>query len=297
MGQQAGGTTLFGLLAAAAWGGGDFGGSLAVKRAGTTIQSSLAVVVIGHVTSLAVLAFVGVWLGSPLPSTTAALWGIGGGIVSGVSLLAFYFALAEGHMGSAAAVSGLLCAAVPAVVAQLTEGLARWPQFTGFAMAAAAIWLIASASGAEGASRRTAGLAALSGAGFGVYFVALRQAGLHGVLWPTACARVGSAGVCIVLLLVMALRHRFTQRRSDKFVHLDRTTLLWILGGATLDLLGNLCFMQATRMGRLDVAAVLASIYPAGTILLAAAVLKERTTTRQRWGMVLALPAVVLITL
>ncbi len=297
MGHQTGGTTLFGLLAAAAWGGGDFGGSMAVKRAGTTMQSSLVVVVVGHFTSLAVLALVGISLASQLPSATAALWGISGGIVSGVSLLAFYLALAEGHMGSAAAVSGLLCAAVPAVVAQVTEGLARWPQFLGFALAAAAIWFIASASGAEGASRRAAGLAALSGAGFGVYFVALRQAGLSGVLWPMACARVGSGGICTVLLLIMALRHRFAQPRSGKFVHLDRTTLLWILGGATLDLLGNMSFMQATRLGRLDVAAVLASIYPAGTILLAAAVLKERTTTRQRWGMVLALPAVVLITL
>lgn len=297
MAQQSGGTTLFGLLAAAMWGGGDFGGSIAVKRAGATIQSSLAVVVIGHLTSLAVLALVGLWLGSQWPSTTAALWGVGGGIVSGVSLIAFYFALAEGHMGSAAAISGLLCAAVPAVVAQLTDGLARWPQLVGFALAAGAIWLIASASDAAGASRRAAGLAALSGAGFGVYFVALRQAGLTGVLWPTACARVGSAGICTVLLVVFALRHRFQQKPAGRFVHLDSTTLLWILGGATLDLLGNLCFMQATRMGRLDVAAVLASIYPAGTILLAAAVLKERTTSRQRWGMVLALPAVVLITL
>lgn len=297
MGQQTGGTTLFGLLAATAWGGGDFGGSMAVKRAGATMQTSLAVVVIGHLCSLTVLALVAYRLGSPLPSTTAALWGVSGGMVSGVSLIAFYFALAEGHMGSAAAVSGLLCAAVPAIVAQLTEGWARWPQLLGFALAAAAIWFIASATDAVGASRRTAGLAALSGAGFGVYFVALRQAGLSGVLWPTACARVGSAGICVVLLLVLALRHRMTQKSEAIFVHLDRTTLRWILGGATLDLLGNLCFMQATRLGRLDVAAVLASIYPAGTILLAAAVLKEKTTTRQRWGMALALPAVVLITL
>ena len=49
-----------------------------------------------------------------------------------------------------------------------------------------------------------------------------------------------------------------------------------MLGGAALDLCGNLGFMQATRLGRLDVAAVLASIYPAGTILLAALLLHEK---------------------
>lgn len=297
MAQHTGGTTIFGLLAAAAWGGGDFGGSFAVKRAGATMQSSLVVVIIGHLASLAVLALVAFTLGSNLPSAASAMWGVGGGIISGASLIAFYFALAEGHMGSAAAVSGLLCSAVPAVVAQVTEGLAHWPQFAGFALAAGAIWLIASASDTAGTSRRTAGLAALSGTGFGLYFVALRQAGLAGVMWPTACARVGSAGICVVLLAFMALRHRISSEPAKSFIRLDHITLQWILGGATLDLLGNLCFMQATRLGRLDVAAVLASIYPAGTILLAAALLKERTTTRQRWGMALALPAVVLITL
>ncbi len=64
-----------------------------------------------------------------------------------------------------------------------------------------------------------------------------------------------------------------------------------------MDTGGNLCFMAATQLGRLDVAAVLASIYPAGTILLAAAVLHERTSRQQKLGMWLALPAIVLITL
>ena len=54
---------------------------------------------------------------------------------------------------------------------------------------------------------------------------------------------------------------------------------------------------MSARMGRLDVAAVLASLYPAGTILLAAGLLHEKTNTRQRIGMVMALPAVVLVTL
>lgn len=311
---QAGGTVLFGLLAAACWGGGDFGGSIAVKKTGGTIQSSLVVVVIGHLCSLFALAVAAFLVGSAQPSGTSMLWGVGGGIISGVSLIAFYFALAGGHMGSAASVSGLLCAAVPAAVSELTEGLANWKQCVGFGLAIAAIWLIASVTGQGAASRRTTLLAALSGVGFGIYFVALRQAGESGVLWPTASARVGSAGICTILLLVSVIRNRFQQRRDANSLSGPNQTqslqipkraprqvtpvaLTWILGGATLDLCGNLCFMQATRMGRLDVAAVLASIYPAGTILLAAALLHERTTARQRWGMALALVAVVLITL
>ncbi|MGI4980766.1 MAG: EamA family transporter [Janthinobacterium lividum] len=292
-----GGTAFFGLLAAACWGGGDFGGSIAVKRAGGTVRASLLVVIVGHLVSLSVLVAVAIRAHSALPPISAVLWGVGGGAVSGIALIAFYFALSSGHMGSAASVSGLLCAAVPAVVSELTEGFAHWPQFAGFALAAAAIWLIAStAEAGTTASRKVTLLAALSGIGFGIYFVALKQAGLSGLLWPMVSARVGSAGICTVLFLLFALRER-GKEPGTMMPRVDVTLLLWIIGGATLDLVGNMSFVQATRLGRLDVAAVLASIYPAGTILLAALVLHEKTTARQRWGMALALPAVVLITL
>lgn len=291
------GNTFFGLLAAACWGGGDFGGSVAVKHAGGTIPASLRVVIVGHLASLSVLVAVAFLTGSTLPPMSSAAWGVGGGLVSGIALIGFYFALSSGHMGSAASVSGLLCAAVPALVSEFTEGLARWPQCVGFLFAAAAIWLIASVSGAQAAgARKIMLMAAASGIGFGFYFVALKHAGLSGVLWPTVFARIGSASICTLLLAASLLRNR-RGRDGEKLPRLGGTTLFWVLGGAALDLCGNLSFMQATRLGRLDVAAVLASIYPAGTILLAAILLKERTTARQRWGMALALPAVVLITL
>jgi drug/metabolite transporter (DMT)-like permease len=71
----------------------------------------------------------------------------------------------------------------------------------------------------------------------------------------------------------------------------------WALGTAILDTSGNLLFIAATRAGRLDVAAVLASLYPASTILLAAWTLHERPTRRQGLGMAIAAAAVVMITL
>jgi drug/metabolite transporter (DMT)-like permease len=72
--------------------------------------------------------------------------------------------------------------------------------------------------------------------------------------------------------------------------------VLWCLSTALLDTSGNLLFLAATRAGRLDVAAVLASLYPASTILMAAWMLRERPTRRQGWGMAVALAAVVMIT-
>ncbi|SEC23106.1 DMT family transporter [Terriglobus roseus] len=287
---------VLGLLAAALWGGGDFAGSIAVKRAGGAIRGALSVILIGHLLSLAVVSALATHAGDTFPHGAPLWWGICGGAISSIALVAFYIALASGHMGSAAAVSGLLCAAVPAIVSGVTEGAPGWRRLLGFALAGAAIWLIASASThGETASRRAVVLATLSGLGFGIYFVSLKLAGTAGVLWPMGSARIGSAATAAVLLAGMTFLSRGAASGSENGHRMK--TLIWIVGGAALDTCGNLSFLAATRAGRLDVAAVLASIYPASTILLAAAVLKERTSTRQRWGMLLALPAVVLITL
>jgi drug/metabolite transporter (DMT)-like permease len=80
-------------------------------------------------------------------------------------------------------------------------------------------------------------------------------------------------------------------------IRIPRRMGVWILSTALFDTSGNLLFVVATRAGRLDIASVLASLYPAGTILLAAAMLGERPTRRQLAGMGVAAAAVVLITL
>ncbi len=290
------GNTVFGLLAAALWGGGDFAGSMAVKRLNGTIRGSLMVVVLGHALSLLCLAACALAFHDVVPHGTPIVWSVCGGAISGVALVFFYLALASGHMGSAAAVSGLICAALPAIVSAHTEGAPGWRRLLGFALAGGAIWLIASAGG--GASRKAMLLSVSGGVGFGIYFVALKQGGTVGLLWPAAAARVGSLCMCSLLLLIFTMvEWRRPPRPENVTPAISRLALAWIVGGAALDTGGNLFFMLATQVGRLDVAAVLASIYPAGTILLAAAVLHERTSRQQKLGMWLALPAVILITL
>ena len=289
---------VLGLLAAALWGGGDFAGSIAVKRFGGNVRGALIVVVVGHLLSLMLVGSLAAAHGDAFPHGAPLAWAIGGGALSGISLVAFYIALADGHMGSAAAVSGLLCAAVPAVVSGFTEGSPGSRRLLGFAFAGAAIWLIASASGpGSGASRRAIVLSTLGGIGFGVYFVSLKYAGTAGLLWAMGTARIGSASMAALLLGVLLLTSSRRAGSAAVAAPSHGRTLSWIVAGAAMDTGGNLSFLAATRVGRLDVAAVLASIYPASTILLAAWLLKERTTARQRWGMALALVAVVFVTL
>jgi drug/metabolite transporter (DMT)-like permease len=268
------------------------------KAAGGTTRGTLRVIIAGHAISLAALLGILLLQHGHVPRGAPLAWGLAAGVAAGLSLTAFYIALARGAMGASAAISGLIAAAIPAVVGVVTEGRPGMLRLAGFALAAGSIWLIAAAgempATEQADSRNTSALAIIGGVGFGIYFVALRFANPLGVFEPLALARIGSLVTCFALLA--ALRPSQAERDAGHRGWLSGRALLWALGIAVLDTAGNAFFVAATRRGRLDVASVLASLYPASTILLAAALLKERPTRRQLLGMGAALAAVVMIT-
>jgi drug/metabolite transporter (DMT)-like permease len=96
-----------------------------------------------------------------------------------------------------------------------------------------------------------------------------------------------AAGVAAMLLILVVIPPKAPWRG------------FWLFGIAAgaLDTIGNLFYIQTTRFGRLDVAAMICSLYPAGTILLAALLLREWPTRRQFAGIALALAAVVLLSI
>ena len=282
---------LLGLLSAACWGVGDFSGGMGVKAAGGSPRAALRLVVLSHLTSIGVLLALALAFGGPFPAHPLLAWGVAAGILAGLSLSAFYVALSRGAMGASAAVSGLLAAAIPAIVSSFLDGRAGPQRYLGFLVAGAAIWLIAAGQGVR-EQRGTTVLATAAGAGFGLYFVALHFAGAGGVLWAMTTARLGSIATCATILLAMSL----TPSKGGP-ARITRHVVGWMLATALFDTSGNLLFVAATRAGRLDVAAVLASLYPASTILLAGFVLHEKLTPRQKWGMAIAVCAVALITL
>ena len=281
--------SLLGLLSAGCWGVGDFSGGMAVKAAGGSARSALTIVLFSHLTSIGFLLLLAFSFGGAFPKGRLLAWGLAAGVCAGLSLSAFYVALSRGAMGASAAISGLLAAAIPAMASSLIDGGAGWRRYAGFTVAGAAIWLIA-AGKAVHEERTTLWLAVAAGGGFGLYFIALKFAGAGGALWAMSTARIGSIVTCAVMLLLMSGRAR------DAAPRLSRQAIGWIFATALFDTSGNLLFVTATQAGRLDVAAVLASLYPASTILLAGWLLKEKLTRSQKWGMLVALGAVLLIT-
>jgi drug/metabolite transporter (DMT)-like permease len=289
---------LLALLAAGFWGCGDFSGGMAVRKAGgrvPSVSAAVRVILVSHAASLGVLLAIALLCGDRFPQGDVLGCALVCGVFGALAVIAFYLALSRGAMGASAAVSGLLAAASPSCVAMIQEGHPGWRRGTGFFVAGVAIWLIAggTASGRR-ESRSTLRLAILAGAGFGIYFVALKFAATGGLIWPMAAARMASlTTVSLWLALLWFGRAPGVSVTS----RMSATAIRWALSTALFDTAGNLAFMAATRVGRLDVASVLASLYPASTILLAGWILKEKPTRQQALGMLVAAAAVVMITL
>lgn len=289
-------TSMLGLAAAAIWGAADFCGGLAARR-----LRVFWLLAISHAFSLMCLVAALYLLHRTIPAPHVLWFGLFSGLSGGIALLTFYYALSLGEMGMTAAVSGVLTAALPVFFTLATVGAPTRRQLAGFALAAVAIWLIASQPTANRTAHHLENkrliLAVISGCGFGGFLIFLQQANGQGILWPLTASRVGSLTLAVGGGLLFSRKQFFSElatRNARMGAVLGIGVALTLLS-SVFDTSGNFFFIAATRTGRLDIAAVLSSLYPAGTILLAIWLLKERTSRRQAVGMVAALVAVGLI--
>ncbi len=275
-----------GFISAASWGGSDFVGGLGSRR-----SPSLLIVISGQVAALVLLAALCVGLRLRPPGMHSAICAMVGGVIGSLALALFYRALAMGSMGSSAAITGLLTAVVPVAFSLLHNGLPSAVNGAGLAAGLAAIWLITSVP-AKGIAEKTAGpqtsslaLAAVAGVGFGTQLILMKIAGAGGVWWTMTLTR--AAGAAALLLVLLFWRPRRPWGRYWQFG----------LPAGLLDSTGVAVYIVASQIGRLDAVAVTCSLYPAVTILLASALLRERPTRRQTSGMALAVAAVALLSL
>lgn len=272
-------TILFGLAASLFWGSGDFSGGLASRRANVS-----SVVTTAYAIGFVLLVGLALLWREPFPAPIDMFWGGLAGLAGAIGLIAFYSALSIGRMGIAAPVSAILTAALPVLFSIFTEGLPGSLQLVGFVLALFAIGLISRPERTKGRPEGL-GLALLAGCGFGCFFILISRVSHGATFWPLAMARLTSV-VFLVIVVLLIRRQGVLPKRT--------VAPLVILAGV-LDALGNAFFVLATHAGRLDIAAVLSSLYPAATVLLAAIMLRERVNRIQALGILFALVAIPLI--
>ena len=289
---------VFGVASALSWGAADFSGGLAARRTDAT-----SVVIGAQGLGLPIAATIAVASGEPFLSLGDIAWATAASTCGTIALVAFYRALSLGWMSVAATVGAVVSAGFPVVVGAALEGLPTPTQFGGIVLGIASIAVVSLAartveSAPAGstsawdpdARRRTArlaiGLAMAAGLGFGGYYVFIDQVSEGSVFWPLTVGRL--FGLALLVTFSVARRARpLPARRAVPLV----------VPAAILDLGGTAFFILAAQSGRLDVAALLSSLYPVATILLAAVLLRERPTPLQGLGVVGAIAAIVLIAL
>ena len=273
------------MLSAASWGSGDFAGGLSSRKVG-----AYRAVFFADFFGLLILVFASFFYREGFPSVNRTIVSALGGMLGTLGLLILYYSLSKGQMSIAAPISALFAALLPVIVGGITEGLPSLLQLIGFVVALAAVWLISQGNSGEKFSlRRLADLRLplLAGLGFGSYFILMHIAvkDSDATLWPMIISRLGGT-VLLGLIILM--------RRESMGVPRGAWTV--VLLNATLDLTGNLFYILASKTGRLDIAAILSSLYPGATVILAWVILRERIKLPQWMGILAALLAIVLFT-
>ena len=279
-------STFYGFLSALSWGAGDFAGGLASRRLG-----AYRAVLYADFFGLVLIAVALSIFWESIPNSTVLINSIIGGALGSMGLLILYYSLAQGKMSIAAPVSALFAALLPVIVGALTQGLPDLLQLAGFGLALTAVWLISQGSQTEGFRIQhltDLRLPILAGVGFGSYFIFIHYATQEtdSIIWPMLVSRL--AGTLLLFIVVLIRREPLAVPRSAWTV---------VFFNATLDVGGNLFYILASQLGRLDTAAVLSSLYPGATVILAWILLKERIAFKQWIGIASALAAIVLFTL
>jgi drug/metabolite transporter (DMT)-like permease len=270
-----------GLASSLAWGVSDFLGGFKSRK-----LNLLSVLLISQAMGLLPIALIVVLRGESLPDWPEPLWAALGGLAGLIGLASFYRGLAVGAMSVVAPISGL-SAVIPVAVGLSTGDRPGALQGIGIVLALAGVTLASREKQEEGAETRLAtgvGLALLSALGFGCFFVGLDAGSEDDLLWALLFVRGASFTALVVTGLV--LRPPLALDRGD-------ASALVAIG--VLDVTANGLFAAAANEGLVSLVAVLGSLYPVVTILLARVVLDERVQPLQQVGVATVLSGVALI--
>jgi drug/metabolite transporter (DMT)-like permease len=266
------------LCAAALWGTGDFFGGLAARR--------ISVLIVLFWSQLVGLVGLVVWISASGDARPGAdlLLALAAGVAGIVGLGCLYQGMAVGAMGIVAPISAT-SSVVPLTVDLVRGHSPALVQWLGIALALTGIVLVSREPGSSsGPLAAGVGLALVAALAFGLFIVGLGEAAQESAPWATATARFGS-----VSAIVLALAWTRTAPRVS-----SRLLPLVIVVGA-FDAAANALLGLAVGRGSIGIVAVLSSLYPLATILLARAIINERLGTTRTVGGLIALGGAALI--
>jgi drug/metabolite transporter (DMT)-like permease len=187
-------------------------------------------------------------------------------------------------MGVVAPTTGVLSAVVPVAAGFLLEGVPQPAAIAGIALALLAVVLVTRAPGAD--PDRPSGIewALLAGLAIGGFNLFVGQFSGTTALGPLVLIRLVQATVLGFVLIAFRQPWRMPRDVPPKLV-----------GIGLLDMAGNASFILASQAGALAIAAVLSSLYPVVTVLLAIVVLREHLTRSHVAGIALTAVAIALI--
>jgi drug/metabolite transporter (DMT)-like permease len=266
-----------------AWGVSDFLGGLNSRRVALT-----AVLLITQAVGLGLMVPLALLHAAPdldLPTVGFAAAGSVSGLIG---IAALYRGMSVGAVSIVAPISAT-GAALPVVFGLLRGERATPLQSVGIVLALIGIVLASRAAPEPHSSSRPVlargvGLAIVAALGFGGFFVLLHEASVRDVLWATVVQRL--TGLCILVVATLVVRPSLS-------VGWSRMPGLLVVGA--LDTGANVLYAYASTLGLVSLAAVLASLFPVTTVILAWIVLKERLSASQGTGVVCALTGVALI--
>ncbi|WP_374157451.1 EamA family transporter [Mycobacterium sp. G7A2] len=306
----------------------DFVGGIASRRV-----AALRVVIVSYPVALVVLVAAAAPLGGTM-STAAVVWGLLSGVGQAFGVWWFYAALGSGPISVVSPLTAILVAGLPVGVGLTLGERPSALAGVGVVLALIAVVLVSREASDEPLARREFGpdeplarrefgpdeplarrefgpdeplarrefgpdedarphrftmkvawLTVGAGVAFGMNFVILDQIPVEANLWPLVLGRVAATVVVLVAALATA-----------NLARIRGVPLRLALLAGVLDAVATVTSLLALQASLLSLAGVLIALYPAATVLLAIVVLRERVTSWQATGMVLALLAVALIT-
>lgn len=241
------------------------------------------VVLLSQFTGMAISFGLAVLGGESAPGGVDLLLCLLAGVFGGIGITALYRGLAIGRMGIVAPVTGVLAAVIPVGAGIVFEGLPGAAVLAGIGLAIVSVVLVSRVAD-EGGGRAGLTEALVAGVAIGCFGVVIAGLSEGNVFSSLTVIRLVQAA--LVIATVLATRSAW--RPPTKAVPA-------ILVVGVLDMAGNSFYLLAVQTGALAVASVLSALYPVGTIILAAVVLRERVTRDHVIGIVLAAVAIILI--